>query len=57
MKRAVLSFEENARLNAAKLSSKMPEGWRVGMDPFARYAEVGITRALPAPTKEEGGSD
>lgn len=39
----LLSHEENARLDAAGLNSKMPADW--GMDVFARYSAAGIERA------------
>ncbi|WP_132306603.1 hypothetical protein [Komagataeibacter saccharivorans] len=37
----LLTHEENARLNAAGLNSKMPSDWDY-MDVFARYRSVGI---------------
>ena len=33
---------ENAQLREAKLTTKMPDGWEFGDNPFARYHEVGI---------------
>jgi hypothetical protein len=39
---AVLLRTEDERLRAAGLGSRMPEGWRVGDDPLARYHAVGI---------------
>jgi len=39
---AVLLRAEDARLREAGLNSKMPEGWKVGDDPLARYQAVGI---------------
>jgi hypothetical protein len=38
----VLLRSENARLRDAGLSSKMPDGWQFGDDPFARYHAVSI---------------
>jgi hypothetical protein len=46
-KRAVLSSAENARLTHAKLGARMPPGWKLGDDPFARYRAVGIKSAVP----------
>jgi hypothetical protein len=42
-RRAVLSYAENALLDERGLKSKMPQGWRVGDDPFDRYKDAGIT--------------
>lgn len=39
---AVLLRTENANLSHAKLQRRMPSGWKIGGDPFARYKEVGI---------------
>ena len=39
---AALLRTEDERLRAAGLGSRMPEGWRVGDDPLARYHAVGI---------------
>ncbi len=39
---AVILPEENDQLNAAGLRSKMPQDWRIGDDPTARYRAVGI---------------
>jgi len=33
---------EDTQLREAKLNTKMPDGWRFGDNPFARYHEVGI---------------
>ena len=38
---ALITTEEDRKLNAAGLSSKMPENWD-GLDPLARYKAVGI---------------
>jgi len=38
---ALITTEEDRNLNAAGLSSKMPENWD-GLDPLARYKAVGI---------------
>ena len=46
LKLAVITHEEDARLNAAKLRQKMPDGWiwdLNNMDIFARYNAVNIT--------------
>lgn len=42
LRRAVLSYEENRRLNTIGLNSRMPSGWRFGDNPFARYPEAQI---------------
>lgn len=39
---AVLLREEDQKIRAAGLNSKMPSGWSFGDDPFARYKAVGI---------------
>ena len=39
---AVITKDENARLNKAGLKQKMPEGWHFGDDPRARWNEVNI---------------
>jgi hypothetical protein len=39
---AVLLRTEDELLRAAGLGSRMPEGWRIGDDPLARYHAVGI---------------
>lgn len=39
---AVITTEENERLNAAGLKVAMPNGWRLGDDPLARWNKVGI---------------
>jgi hypothetical protein len=39
----VLLRSEDDQLRAAGLNAKMPEGWRMGDDPLARYKAVGIT--------------
>lgn len=49
-KRAVLSFVENRLLTDEKLGARMPEGWKFGDDPFARYHVVGIE---PVPAQVE----
>jgi hypothetical protein len=41
-RRAVISYTEDDLLKSRKLSSRMPDGWQCGDDPFARYREVGI---------------
>jgi len=38
----LITKEEDARLSAAGLKSRMPKGWKVGNDPLARYRKVGI---------------
>lgn len=38
---AIITAEEDARLNAAGLQSRMPDGWDE-IDPLARYKAVGI---------------
>ena len=38
----VITREENMRLNAAGLWSGMPDGWKSGDDPQARWNTVGI---------------
>ena len=37
----ILKKEDN-ELNEKKLKEKMPDGWRWGDDPFARYKKCGI---------------
>ena len=44
-KRAVISYAEDQRLTEYGLRSNMPKGWKLGDDPYARYAEVGIEGA------------
>ena len=39
---AVVTKEEDKRLTDAGLGSSMPEGWRLGEDPLARWSRVGI---------------
>lgn len=39
---AVLLRTEDARLREVGLNARMPEGWRVGDDPLARYEAAGI---------------
>jgi hypothetical protein len=39
---AVLLRTEDQLLRAAGLGSRMPDGWRIGDDPLARYQAVGI---------------
>ena len=39
---AVITREENMRLNAAGLRSGMPDGWKSGDEPRARWNTVGI---------------
>jgi len=38
----VLLRTEEAKLQEAGLSSKMPDGWHIGDDPFARYEAASI---------------
>ncbi len=40
---AILLRTEDFRLKQAGMNSKMPEGWKIGDDPLARYKTVGIT--------------
>ena len=44
---AIITREEDHRLNAAKLRSAMPSAWRFGEDMFARYSIAGIELLLP----------
>ena len=39
---AVITKDENDRLNAAGLKQRMPKGWQLGDDPRARWNEVNI---------------
>ena len=39
---AVITREENERLNAAGLRSRMPHGWKPGDEPLARWIAAGI---------------
>lgn len=48
-RRAVISVRENDLLDAKGLKSRMPEGWRVGTDLFARYRAVAIRPAFGFP--------
>ena len=38
----LLNSDDDEKLNKAGLRSKMPEGWKFGDDPFARYVKGGI---------------
>ena len=38
----LLNSVDDEKLNKAGLRSKMPEGWKFGDDPFARYIKGGI---------------
>lgn len=38
----VVMRREDEQLGAIGLTKKMPEGWKYGDDPYARYAEAGI---------------
>jgi hypothetical protein len=40
----VITYEQNQKLDSGKLRSRMPDGWN-GVDPYARYREVGIRNA------------
>ena len=40
-RRSVISYADDDLLRKKKLSSRMPDGWRFGGDPFARYHEAG----------------
>ncbi|MBP8232867.1 MAG: hypothetical protein KAY22_11230 [Rhizorhabdus sp.] len=44
-RRAVITYDENRRLDTFGLRSKMPRGWRLDDDPFARYREAHIVGA------------
>lgn len=39
---AVITVDEDRRLNKAKLRGRMPEGWTWGDDPWARYEKAGL---------------
>lgn len=55
-RRSVISHAENDRLNERGLSSRMPDRWRFGDDPFERYAEVGIELVVNLPRRADPGS-
>ena len=42
-RRAVISYEEDDRLNEKQLASAMPAGWHFGDDPLSRYHKAAIT--------------
>jgi hypothetical protein len=44
----VITYEQNQKLNSGKLRSRMPDDWN-GVDPYARYREVGIRNAERVP--------
>lgn len=44
-KRAVLSYHEDRQLTQAGLRQRMPDGWEIGSDPYARYHAAGIEMA------------
>lgn len=44
---ALITKEEDRRLNSAKLRSAMPSGWRFGDDLLARYTAIGIDLLPP----------
>ena len=39
---AVITTEENSRLNATGLRADMPDGWKLGDDPLARWNQANI---------------
>lgn len=41
-RRAILSYDEDRLLTSRGLRDRMPQGWRIGDDPFARYRDAGI---------------
>ena len=45
---AIITKEENRKLNAARLSKKMPEGWwnSAALDPFERYRVAGLDDSI-----------
>lgn len=45
---AIVTKEEDQRLNSAKLQRAMPSGWRFGEDILARYGMVGIELLPPS---------
>ncbi len=45
---AIVTREEDSKLNSAKLRSAMPTNWSFGEDIFARYSSVGIELLPPS---------
>ena len=42
----VITKDEDSRLKNAGLNKKMPDGWRIGDDIFARYNAIGINLTI-----------
>ena len=43
----VIAKTDDQELNKQGLRAKMPLGWQVGDNPFARYAEIGLENKHP----------